>query len=67
MNQDWLAQLPITNIIDYRAVSGGDINDAYKIDTTDHEYFLKVQVMRSTLPVYPYLPLSESLSHGRIY
>lgn len=43
MNQDWLAQLPITNIIDYRAVSGGDINDAYKIDTTDHEYFLKVQ------------------------
>lgn len=43
MNQAWITQLPIKNIINYHSVSGGDINDAYQINTVDHEYFLKVQ------------------------
>lgn len=43
MNKEWYGQLPIDNINDVKAVSGGDVNDAYEIQTTDQKYFLLVQ------------------------
>lgn len=43
LSQNWLTQLPLTGIQSVRAVSGGDINDAYQLTTAEHQYFLKVQ------------------------
>lgn len=43
MNQKWLSQLPLKNIISCHSVQGGDINLAYKISTPDKHYFMKVQ------------------------
>lgn len=41
--ENLLKKLPIDNIKDIRSVSGGDVNDAYKIYTDKDAYFLKVQ------------------------
>ena len=43
MNKQWLNQLPIEQIKDIKSVPGGDVNDAYKIESDDQEYFLLVQ------------------------
>ncbi|MBB1062791.1 fructosamine kinase family protein [Limosilactobacillus fastidiosus] len=43
LSTTWLAQLPLNNIISCEPVSGGDINLAYQIKTTNATYFLKVQ------------------------
>lgn len=43
MDQAWVNQLPIKNITLITPVRGGDVNDAYKIDTPTQSYFLKVQ------------------------
>lgn len=43
LNQNWLTQLPLTNITSARSVSGGDINDAYQLTADRKRYFLKVQ------------------------
>lgn len=47
MNKDWQSQLPIDNIQEMKPVSGGDVNEAYKIETTNGPYFLLVQHDRS--------------------
>lgn len=43
LTKKWLAQLPLTDIQQVKAVSGGDINQAYQIKTATKRYFLKVQ------------------------
>ncbi|MBO3077805.1 fructosamine kinase family protein [Mammaliicoccus vitulinus] len=47
MNKDWQSQLPINNIKEIIPVSGGDVNEAYKVETKDGPYFLLVQHNRS--------------------
>lgn len=42
----WLAQLPLNKITRAIPVSGGDINAAFRIETADQSYFLKVQPQR---------------------
>lgn len=43
LTKEWLNQLPIEEIQSWVPVSGGDINDAYRIDTRTQPYFLLVQ------------------------
>lgn len=43
MNQQWLSQLPLEDIEEVKAVSGGDVNDAYRIQSDEQTYFLLVQ------------------------
>ena len=33
MNQQWIDQLPLDNIRDVAPVSGGDVNEAFKVTT----------------------------------
>ncbi|WP_054733245.1 fructosamine kinase family protein [Lentilactobacillus parafarraginis] len=41
MDRQLLAQLPIKSVIDSQPVGGGDVNQAFKLTTTDHQqYFL---------------------------
>ncbi|WP_323703847.1 fructosamine kinase family protein [Mammaliicoccus sp. Dog046] len=47
MNQEWLNQLPIQNIKKCILVRGGDVNEAFRIETKDDIYFLLVQHQRS--------------------
>lgn len=43
MVKQWLSQLPLDSIKEVKAVSGGDVNDAYAIQGKDQKYFLLVQ------------------------
>lgn len=43
MKKEWLNQLPLKNIENVTPVSGGDVNDAYAIETDSQKYFLLVQ------------------------
>lgn len=43
MKKDWQVQLPLDQISDISPVSGGDVNEAFKVTTTDDVYFLLVQ------------------------
>src|SRR5699024_10367975 len=43
MNKQWINQLPLNNIQKVNEASGGDVNQAYKIETTEKNYFLLVQ------------------------
>ncbi len=43
LTKKWLAQLPIGGIQQVIPVHGGDINQAYRVRTTQQDYFLKVQ------------------------
>lgn len=43
MEYKWLKQLPIGEVMHWQRISGGDINEAYEIDTMDRTYFLLVQ------------------------
>ena len=43
MKKDWQAQLPLDQISDISPVSGGDVNEAFKVTTKDDVYFLLVQ------------------------
>lgn len=43
LNDAWLKQLPIDNIETIQEVSGGDVNDAYRLETPSDIYFLLVQ------------------------
>lgn len=43
MKQSWQTQLPLNNIKSISPVSGGDVNEAFKIETTEGAYFLLVQ------------------------
>ena len=43
MDKQWSNQLPISSIKQIKAVSGGDVNQAYQVETPDQKYFLLVQ------------------------
>ena len=43
MKSYWKNQLPLEGIQDISPVSGGDVNEAFKITTNDDIYFLLVQ------------------------
>ncbi|WP_057743397.1 fructosamine kinase family protein [Liquorilactobacillus capillatus] len=43
MEKKWLEQLPLTGPIQATPVSGGDVNQAYRLDIADKQYFLLVQ------------------------
>lgn len=43
INQSWISQLPLSNVVSCETVRGGDINLAFKVKTTTAEYFMKVQ------------------------
>ena len=43
MKKDWQEQLPLNHIRDIKTVSGGDVNEAFKVTTEDDVYFLLVQ------------------------
>lgn len=43
MESKWKAYLPISHIQSITPVSGGDVNEAYRIATEDENYFLLVQ------------------------
>ncbi|WP_283678993.1 fructosamine kinase family protein [Lentilactobacillus sp. Marseille-Q4993] len=43
MDKDWLDQLPVNNITQVTPVGGGDVNNAYRITTTDDTLFLLTQ------------------------
>ena len=48
MNQAWQSQLPLSHIKNIVPVSGGDVNDAFRIDTDQEDYFLLVQRKRKS-------------------
>lgn len=43
MDQDWLAQLPIEPVVAFQGVHGGDVNQAYRLETAARTLFLLVQ------------------------
>lgn len=43
LSSEWLAQLPLQQVTGVDPVSGGDINDAYRLQTAEGPYFLLVQ------------------------
>lgn len=43
LSSDWLNQLPLPQVTQATPVSGGDINQAYRLDTAEGPYFLLVQ------------------------
>ncbi len=43
MNKQWENELPVQGIQNITPVAGGDVNDAYRIDTDGAPYFLLVQ------------------------
>ncbi|WP_125762700.1 fructosamine kinase family protein [Companilactobacillus hulinensis] len=43
LNDEWFKQLDIGNVVDWKSVSGGDINQSFELTTEDSKYFLKVQ------------------------
>ncbi|PNZ70079.1 fructosamine kinase family protein [Staphylococcus croceilyticus] len=43
MKKEWQDQLPLDHIQDIAPVSGGDVNEAFKVTTQDDTYFLLVQ------------------------
>ncbi|WP_214307365.1 fructosamine kinase family protein [Staphylococcus pseudoxylosus] len=47
MKQSWQRQLPLNNIKSISPVSGGDVNEAFKIETIERSYFLLVQRNRN--------------------
>lgn len=47
MKQSWQTQLPLNNIKSISPVSGGDVNEAFKIETAEETYFLLVQRNRN--------------------
>lgn len=47
MQEQWFEKLPVDDIQSITPVSGGDVNDAYRIDASDDTYFLLVQPNRA--------------------
>lgn len=47
MLEQWYRELPLQNIQNITAVSGGDVNQAYRVETSDETYFLLVQQNRA--------------------
>ena len=47
MNEQWMSALPLDNVKDISPVSGGDVNEAFKVTTVEEDIFLLVQRQRS--------------------
>ena len=48
MNEQWMSALPLDNVKDISPVSGGDVNEAFKVTTVEEDiFFLLVQRQRS--------------------
>lgn len=47
INEQWKNELPVQGIQNITPAAGGDVNDAYRIDTDEKSYFLLVQPGRS--------------------
>ncbi|GMG62703.1 fructosamine kinase family protein [Tetragenococcus halophilus] len=47
LSNQWTEELPISGIKKFRTVSGGDVNDAYQVETNEDTYFLLRQPKRS--------------------
>lgn len=43
MNEQWLEHLPLKDIKEISPVSGGDVNEAYRVETDTDTFFLLVQ------------------------
>lgn len=43
LNHQWFTQLPLKGITSYQPVSGGDINESYRIEAAGKSYFIKIQ------------------------
>src|SRR5699024_12857421 len=43
LNKEWIEKLPLDGIRDIIPVAGGDVNDAYRVETDDGPAFLLVQ------------------------
>ncbi|HIA7085446.1 TPA: fructosamine kinase family protein, partial [Staphylococcus aureus] len=43
MNEQWLEHLPLKDIKEISRVSGGDVNEAYRVETDTDTFFLLVQ------------------------
>lgn len=43
IDQKWIEQLPLDDIVSYHSVRGGDINLAFAVSTKNARYFMKVQ------------------------
>ncbi|MDU1822207.1 MAG: fructosamine kinase family protein, partial [Staphylococcus epidermidis] len=48
MNEQWMSALPLDNVKDISPISGGDVNEAFKVTTVEEDtFFLLVQRQRS--------------------
>ena len=47
MNEQWMSALPLDNVKDISPVSGGDVNEAFKVTTVEEDIFSLVQRQRS--------------------
>lgn len=43
LNHQWFQQLPFKHLTSFRPVSGGDINESYRIEADGQSYFIKIQ------------------------
>lgn len=43
LNHQWFQQLPFKQLDRYQPVSGGDINESYRIEADGQSYFIKIQ------------------------
>nr|BFF30672.1 hypothetical protein KUHPSE08_03100 [Staphylococcus epidermidis] len=39
MNEQWMSALPLDNVKDISPVSGGDVNEAFKVTTVEEDIF----------------------------
>ena len=39
MNEQWMSALPLDNVKDISPVSGGDVNEAFKVTTVEEDTF----------------------------
>lgn len=47
LNEQWAEKLPVNGIKKIRSVAGGDVNQAYQVETSEGPYFLLTQPNRS--------------------
>src|SRR5699024_8516347 len=47
LNHEWIEKLPVDGIRDIIPAAGGDVNDAYRVETDDEPKFLLVQPGRN--------------------
>ena len=51
MNEQWMSALPLDNVKDISPVSGGDVNEAFKVTTVEDIFST-----RSTSTIKPFMP-----------